>query len=183
MSRLCKIGEIARDHTLTSERYQDKGLISASILCGKGGLLFYTYRRKISKRARTVLTDIGYSAGNVTRHGSSLLTRFIDQLAIAHHSLEQYISAGIYAWAINLHTRQNAMSGLYSEDGILPGTVVIASPYRPSRYSAGIFCRRSRYIHTGYNASFGCGCSAVPGKPNSALVCQQALPVQLAVVD
>lgn len=64
-----------------------------------------------------------------------------------------------------------------------PGSVVIAQRYRPSRYSAGISCRQSKYIHTGYNASLESGCSAVPGKPNSALVCQQALPVQLAVVD
>lgn len=71
------------------------------------------------------------------------------------------------------------MSGLYSEDGIPSGTVVIASPYRASRYSAGIFCRRSNYIHSEYNASFGFAYLAAPEKSNSARVCQQALPAQI----
>lgn len=63
------------------------------------------------------------------------------------------------------------------------GPVAIAPRYRPSRYSAGISCRRSTYIHTVYTASFGFSYSAALGKPNSVLVCQQALPVQLAAVD
>lgn len=58
-----------------------------------------------------------------------------------------------------------------------PGTTFIAPPYRSSRYSVSISCCQSKYIHIGYIASFGFVCAAAPGKPYSALVCQQALPV------
>lgn len=52
---------------------------------------------------------------------------------------------------------------------------VIAPPYRPSRYIAGISCCRSKHIHTGYNASFGSGCSAAPRKAE----CRSRLPADL----